>query len=296
MTGQVVLDGQGPCGWQSPALPWTPGRCPRGMVCAGLTGVRNEEADSARRATTPGFRMDHPIGDAGRSSRQGERERNRPAHRQPAPRPAPATRHHRQRRNAQGRPRPGAGQGDPRGPKTTLSGGSASGGRATVRQDAAGGDGPGGPDVRPDSPARRNQRRWSGAVEKLGDKLNVVGNRAKADLLRFKELRRIRGPCDRCLARLSEPGSTGAGPASMTPTPLAATTESGRVRYGGRGRARRCSRRGSHSCRGHRRGTSSESTKTPVEQVRSVDAAPTEVPPDRLRPTGRHRNSHRRVR
>ena len=65
----------------------------------------------------------------------------------------------------------------------------------------------------------------------------------------------------------------------MTPTPLAATTESGRVRYGGRGRARRCSRRGSHSCRGHRRGTSSESTKTPVEQVRSVDAAPTEVPP-----------------
>ena len=62
-----------------------------------------------------------------------------------------------------------------------------------------------------------------GLVEKVGDKLNMVENRAKGDLERFKTFIESEGYATGAWRGSVNPSASGAHPASMTPTPPAAT-------------------------------------------------------------------------
>ena len=119
-----------------------------------------------------------------------------------------------------------------------------------------------------------------GLVEKVGDKLNVVENRAKGDLERFKNFVESEGYATGAWRGSVNPGGTGGRPsvddADASRGDQGKAGVSGKAVAAGVGVAAAAAATAAGVAAA---GKSSESTTTPVERVEPVEEAPTEVPP-----------------
>jgi len=119
-----------------------------------------------------------------------------------------------------------------------------------------------------------------GLVEKVGDKLNVVENRAKGDLERFKNFVESEGYATGAWRGSVNPGGTAGRPglddADASRGDQGKAGVSGKAVAAGVGVAAAAAATVAGVAAA---GTSSESTTTPVERVEPVEAVPTEVPP-----------------
>jgi hypothetical protein len=119
-----------------------------------------------------------------------------------------------------------------------------------------------------------------GLVEKVGDKLNVVENRAKGDLERFKSFVESEGYATGAWRGSVNPGGTWGKP-SVDDADASRGDEgkagvSGKAVAAGVGAAAAAAATAVGVAAA---GKGSESTTTPVEGVESVEVAPTEAPP-----------------
>ena len=117
-----------------------------------------------------------------------------------------------------------------------------------------------------------------GLVEKVGDKLNVVENRAKADLERFKTFVESEGYATGAWRGSVDAGATG-GTASIEDA-AASRGDQGKAGVSGKAVAAGLGVAAAAAAGIAAASKSSDST-TPVERVDPVDAAPTEVPPSK---------------
>ena len=126
-----------------------------------------------------------------------------------------------------------------------------------------------------------------GWVEKVGDKLNVVENRAKGDLERFKAFVESEGYATGAWRGSVNPGGT-EGTASIEDADASRGDQgkagvSGKAVAAGLGVAAAAAATVAGVAAA---GKSSESTARPVDRVESVDVAPAEVPPAKPPVTG----------
>jgi carbon monoxide dehydrogenase subunit G len=119
-----------------------------------------------------------------------------------------------------------------------------------------------------------------GLVEKVGDKLNVVENRAKGDLERFKKFVESEGYATGAWRGSVNPGGTLGTPsvddADASRGDQGKAGVSGKAVAAGVGVAAAAAATAAGVAAA---GKSSESTTPPVERVEPVEVAPTEVPP-----------------
>lgn len=119
-----------------------------------------------------------------------------------------------------------------------------------------------------------------GLVEKVGDKLNVVENRVKGDLERFKNFVESEGYATGAWRGSVNPGGTAGSPsvddADASRGDQGKAGVSGKAVAAGVGVAAAAAATAVGVAAA---GKSSESTTTPVERVEPVEVAPTDVPP-----------------
>ena len=119
-----------------------------------------------------------------------------------------------------------------------------------------------------------------GLVEKVGDKLNVVENRAKGDLERFKNFVESEGYATGAWRGSVNPGGTGGTPsvddADASRGDQGKAGVSGKAVVAGVGVAAAAAATAAGVVAA---GKSGESTTTPVERVEAVEEAPADVPP-----------------
>jgi len=126
-----------------------------------------------------------------------------------------------------------------------------------------------------------------GLVEKVGDKLNVVENRAKGDLARFKSFVESEGYATGAWRGSVNPNGTGGRPsvedADASRGDKGKAGVSGKAVAAGVGAAAAAAAVTAAGVAAA--GKSSESTTTPAEQVEPVKAAPSDIPPTTPAPT-----------